>query len=115
MYIYIYIVLYTQTLRKEIIGTAPPPLMTWDIVSPSLFSLLVIAPPTYGSKPNQILCYLDADGLAETNSLSSLLASSYVEEVCGGFYIDSFNTSSISESEIDSFYANAQVRNIFLC
>lgn len=55
------------------------------------------------------MCYLDAAGLTETTSLSNLFLSPYVGEVCGGFYVDNFDTAGISQVESDNLYANSQV------
>lgn len=55
------------------------------------------------------MCYLDAAGLTVTTPLSNLFGSSYVSEVCGGFYVDNFDTAGISELEINNLYANSQV------
>lgn len=55
------------------------------------------------------MCYLDAAGLTVTTPLSDLFDSSYVVAVCGGFYVDNFDTAGISQLETNNLYAISQV------
>lgn len=58
------------------------------------------------------MCYLNAAGLEETNLLSDSLSG--LPDVCGGFFIDNFDTTIITTGDIDDLYANAQVLSIAL-
>lgn len=59
------------------------------------------------------MCYLDAAGLTETATLSNMFDNTYVSEVCGGFFLDNFDTAGISELETQNFYINAQVYKLW--
>lgn len=56
---------------------------------------------------HQIMCYLDAFGLKETNVLSASIRG--LSDICGGFFVDNFDTKNISGGDINDLYANAQV------
>ncbi|CAM9398150.1 unnamed protein product, partial [Laminaria digitata] len=58
----------------------------------------------------RVLCYLDADGFVETFTLSNMFESAYVGEVCGGFFLDNFDTTVIDELQTQNFYINAQFK-----
>lgn len=96
-----------STVKRDIIScSATRDSMTSTVALPALRAL----PPPSGAKTlSKILCYLDAAGLSETTSLSNTFDDDYVSEVCGGFFVDNFDTVAIGETETDNLYANSQV------
>lgn len=59
---------------------------------------------------------MDAAGLV-TNTINSELPNrfddDYVSEVCGGFYIDNFDTASVSDEETQKLYIYSQVPSLY--